>query len=78
MAKKENVWVTGNRREGYAVRTEGAGRAASRHETQREAIDTARAMAQARRSELIVQGQHGQIRDKDSHGHDPCPPKDKR
>jgi hypothetical protein len=77
MAKKDG-WVTGNRTEGYKVRTEGAGRAASVHETQRSAIDAARELAETRRSELIVQDQHGRIRQKDSFGNDPNPPKDKR
>lgn len=77
MAKKD-VWVTGNRSDGYKVRTEGAGRAASVHETQRSAIDAARDIAQSRRSEVIVQDQHGRIRQKDSFGNDPCPPKDKK
>ncbi len=77
MAKKD-VWVTGNRSEGYRVQTEGAGRAASTHATQREAVDAGRDMAKARRSELIVQDQHDRIRQKDSFGNDPCPPKDKR
>lgn len=77
MAKKD-VWVTGNRSDKYRVVTQGAGRAASVHETQRAAIDAAREIAQARRSELIVQDQHGRIRQKDGFGNDPCPPKDKR
>ncbi|ACL64477.1 conserved hypothetical protein [Anaeromyxobacter dehalogenans 2CP-1] len=77
MAKKD-VWVTGNRSDGYKVRSEGAGRAASVHPTQREAIDAARDKAQARKSELIVQDQHGRIRQKDSFGNDPRAPKDKR
>lgn len=77
MAPKD-VWVTGNSKVGFKVRTEGAGRAASAHTTQREAIDAGREMARARRSELIVQNEHGRIRQKDSFGNDPNPPKDRR
>lgn len=77
MAKKD-VWVTGNSKVGFRVKTAGADRAASKHETQREAIEAARDMARARRSELIVQDEHGRIRQKDSFGNDPNPPKDKR
>lgn len=35
------------------------------------------AIAQNQHSELVIHGRNGQIRDKDSHGHDPCPPKAK-
>ena len=53
-------------------------RAASVHPTQRDAIDAARDIAQTRKSELIVQDQHGRIRQKGSFGNDSCPPKDKK
>ncbi len=43
MSSKKNVWVTGNRKDGYRVVSEGASRAMSRHATQREApSDTTR------------------------------------
>lgn len=72
---KKNVWVTGNRSDGYRVKSEGASRAASLHETQAEAINAARKIAEAREVELIVQDTHGQIRQKDSFGNDESPPK---
>lgn len=77
MAKKPNVWVTGNRSDGYAAKSEGAKRAASRHETQREAIEAAKDIAKSRGSEVIVQGTDGRIRSKDSYGNDPNPPRDR-
>ena len=64
-----DVWVT-PRASGWAVKTEGASRAASVHTTQAGAVKEARSMAQARRSELFIQNKHGQIRERDSHGHD--------
>lgn len=72
---KKNVWVTGNRAEGYVVKSEGASRAARHTETQAEAIQVARGIAENRGAELIVQNTHGQIRQKDSFGNDPNPPK---
>ena len=78
MARRDAVWVTGNRTDKYKVRTEGASRAASTHNTQREAIDAARRLAQARETELRLQDQHGRIREARSYGNDPCPPKDRR
>ncbi len=78
MAKRDAVWVTGNRIDKYSVKSEGATRAASRHETQRGAFEAGRKLAQTRETELRVQDQHGRIRDARSYGNDPCPPKDKR
>jgi hypothetical protein len=75
---KRSVWVVGNRSEGYKVRSEGAERAASTHSTQSAAIRAGQEVAQARRSELIVQNQHGQIRERASYGNDPCPPRDRK
>ncbi len=59
----------------WAVRAEGASRVTSTHNTQREAIDRAREIARNQESELLVHGRNGQIRERDSHGHDPFPPK---
>jgi hypothetical protein len=59
----------------WAVRGEGNSRLTSIHGTQADAIDAARAISQHQRSELVIHGRDGKIRDKDSHGHDPYPPK---
>ncbi len=60
---------------GWAVRGEGNEKVTSTHDTQREAIDRAREIAQNQRSELLIHGQDGQIRARDSYGNDPFPPK---
>lgn len=60
---------------GWAVRPEGGERASSVHDTQRKAIDRAREISQNQNSELFVHGRNGRIRERDSHGHDPYPPK---
>lgn len=66
----KNVWV-GPHDKGWAAKTEGASRAAEVFKTQAEAIERGRAMAEVRKAELVIQGRDGQIRAKDSHGHDP-------
>lgn len=71
---KKNVWVTGSRSEGFRVKSEGASRAASVHDTQAQAIEAAKQIAENRGAEVIVQNVHGQIRQKNSHG--PDSPKD--
>lgn len=60
---------------GWAVKPAGSDRASSLHDTQREAIDRARDVARNQKSELLVHGRDGRIRERDSHGNDPYPPK---
>jgi hypothetical protein len=60
----------------WAVRGEGNSRVTSIFETQSEAIDAARSIAINQRSEVVIHGRNGEIRDKDSYGNDPYPPKD--
>lgn len=60
---------------GWAVKGAGNTRATAVHETQREAIEHARGIAQNQSSELLIHGRNGQIRERDSFGNDPFPPK---
>lgn len=61
---------------GWAVRREGSEKVTRITRTQKEAIDIARQIAQNQRTEVVIHRRNGRIRDKDSYGHDPCPPKD--
>lgn len=63
---------------GWAVKREGAERASSLHSTQGEAIDAGKQLAQSNRTELVIHRPNGQIRDSDSYGNDPVPPRDKK
>jgi hypothetical protein len=60
------------------VKGAGNSKATSTHKTQAEAINAARSIAQNNRSEVVIHGKNGKIRDKDSYGNDPNPPKDKK
>lgn len=64
--------------DGWAVRGEGNKRVSSKHVTQQRAIDTAIPIARREQSEVVIHGRDGKIRDKDSYGNDPHPPKDKK
>ncbi len=44
-------------------------------DTQAQAISRAKEIAQNQNSELIIHNRHGQIREKNSYGNDPNPPK---
>ncbi len=61
----------------WAIRREGSDRVSSIHDTQEDAINKARNIAQRERSEVIIHRRDGTIRDKDSYGNDPNPPRDK-
>ncbi|PTT57721.1 DUF2188 domain-containing protein [Aeromonas sp. HMWF015] len=60
---------------GWAVKGEGNQKATSVHNTQQQAIDAARDITRNQQSELVIHRPDGRIRDKDSHGKDPFPPK---
>lgn len=78
MGKKKDVHVVPHPDGGWATRKEGAGRVGSRYDTQREAIDRGRQQAIRDRSELVIHRKDGRIRDSDSYGNDPHPPKDRK
>jgi hypothetical protein len=59
----------------WAVKGAGNSRVTSVHLTQQEAIDRGRSIAQNQKSELLIHGENGRIREKNSYGNDPYPPK---
>jgi hypothetical protein len=61
--------------DGWGVRGEGNGRLTALYETQREAIERGRELAQNEQSELRIQGENGRFREAWSYGNDPFPPK---
>ena len=61
--------------EGWAVKGAGNQRATSVHKTQAEAIKEARDIAQNQKSEMLLHGKNGQIRERNTYGNDPYPPK---
>ena len=69
-----NIWVVRHRGR-FSVKEAGRRKLLLPPVSQRVAIAVARTLAQANRSELIVQGKDGRIRLRDSHGNDPFPPK---
>lgn len=62
----------------WAVRGENNSRVTSVHDTQSDAIDAARDIAERNRGEVVIHRPDGTIRDKDSYGKDPNPPKDNK
>ena len=74
MAKNNNVHTV-PRNGGWANVRPGNDRASSVHPTQAEAINRGREIAQNSGGEHIIHGRGGQIRESNSYGNDPYPPK---
>lgn len=71
----KNQHVTPHPGGGWQVKGAGNSKATVVTSTQKEAIDIAREIARRQNSELVICRRNGQIRDKDSYGNDPFPPK---
>lgn len=69
----KNQWVT-TKGDKWAVKGEGNSKSTSIHDTQKEAIKAAKAIAKNQQSELIIQGKDSKIREKNSYGNDDFPP----
>lgn len=63
---------------GWDVKRGGASRASTHHDTKREAIDRGREISRNQNTEFRIHNRDGKIARSDSHGNDPCPPKDRK
>lgn len=75
MGKNQHVVPKGKE---WAVKGEGNSKATKVTPTQSKAIDAAKKIAKKEKSEVVIHDKKGKIRDKDSYGNDPNPPKDKK
>lgn len=74
---KKNQHVV-NHPKGWVVKGAGNQKATVVTTTQQKAIENGRRIAINQRSELVIHGRNGKIRDKDSFGNNPFPPRDKK
>lgn len=77
MANKRDIHVVPHVG-GWATRKEGAQRVGAVTDTQAQAIERARQQAQRERVEVVIHRPGGTIRDSDSYGRDPHPPRDRK
>jgi len=70
--KNQHVIKRGN---GWAVRGENNSRDTVVKPTQTEAFEAAREIARNQGSEVFIHGRDGKIRERNSYGNDPYPPK---
>lgn len=67
---KKNIHVLPNQGN-WRVQTDGSKKAYRTTSTQKEAIEIAKQVAKNNKSELLIHGKNGQIREKNSYGNDP-------
>jgi len=75
MSKNQHVVPKGKE---WGVRGESNQRLTTILPTQSAAIGRAREIAIRDKAEVVIHGRDGQIRDKDSYGKDPNPPRDRK
>jgi len=62
----------------WGIKGEGNDKLTKIVDTQKKATEIAREIAKNQHAELIIHRPNGQIRDKDSFGNDPFPPRDNK
>ena len=77
MSNKRDIHVVPHG-DGWATKKEGAQRVGAITDTQRQAIERAREQAQREKVEVVIHRPNGVIRDSESYGRDPNPPRDKK
>lgn len=82
MAKSKKVdqhHVVHNKEDGgWDVKRNGCKRSSVHKDTKKEAEKAGRTISKNQETEFIVHNKDGKISRSDSHGNDPCPPKDKK
>lgn len=69
--------ITHNPDGGWDSTDTGNARASKNFGTKQDAVDWGRQHSRRLGNEFVVHNMDGKISQKDSHGNDPCPPKDK-
>lgn len=72
MSKNQHVTPKNDK---WQVKGAGNKKATALFDTQKEAINHARQISKNQNSELLIHGRDGKIRERDSYGNDPYPPK---
>lgn len=71
----KNQHVTPRKDGLWQIKGAGNGKATKITQTQLEAIEIGRQIAKNQKTELVVHGKNGRIREKNSYGNDPFPPR---
>lgn len=63
---------------GWDVKRGGGERSSGHFDTKKDAVDAGREISRNQVTEFLIHGMDGKIQSSDSHGNDPCPPKDSK
>jgi hypothetical protein len=61
---------------GWNIKRNGSKKSSGHYDRKEDAVDAARIISTNQNTELVIHKKDGKIQKKDSHGNDPCPPKD--
>lgn len=75
---REEHHVVPNPNGGWDVVRNNSKRASAHEETKSAAVNVGRRMSKNQNTELVIHGRDGKIQNPDSHGNDPCPPRDRK
>lgn len=75
MSNKNNIWITPHK-DGWAVKREKGERSIAVTPTKDKAVKIGNTLGKKDHVDVITQRKDGVIQSHDSHGNDPCPPKD--
>jgi len=78
MPKRNTHRVMPHQDGGWQVKRDGGQKTSHHTATKKEAEQLARQISRNQETELQIHGKDMKIQRSDSHGHDPCPPKDKK
>lgn len=74
----ERHHVVHNPNGGWDVKRDHAVRSSGHWDTKQEAVDAGREISRNQHTELTIHNMDGKISNPDSHGNDPCPPRDRK
>lgn len=77
MARKTHH-VVHNNDGGWDVKKGGGKRSIKHFDNKQDAVDYGRDVSKNQKSEFVIHKKDGTIQNSDSHGGDPCPPKDNK
>lgn len=76
--RDEHHVVFNAERGGWDVKRNGSERVSGHFDTKQQAVSVGRDISRKQGTELIVHLMNGRIQNLDSHGNDPCPPRDRK
>lgn len=78
MSKRETHHVVPSKKGGWDIKRGGSTNVISHYDRKDDTVDRCRIISRNQGTEMIIHKKNGKISRADSHGKDPCPPKDKK